>query len=86
MINYYPEHVKIMFEILEFVNMNIELISNLFTKLTSIDGLNTASYSPRFTENGIESPLFLSNCSSLIVSLIFTFLALFLFTILYIIV
>ena len=61
MIDYYPEHVKIMFEILEFVNMDIELLSNIFTSLTSIDGLNTAPYSHRFTENGIESPLFLTN-------------------------
>ena len=61
MIDYYPEHVKIMFEILEFVNMDIEFLSDLFTRLTSIDGLKTASYNSRFAENGIESPLFLTN-------------------------
>ena len=61
MIDYYPDHVKIMFEILEFVNMDIEYVSELFTRLTSIDGLNTASYNSRFVENGIDSPLFVLN-------------------------
>ena len=61
MIDYYPDHVKIMFEILEFVNMDIEYVSELFTHLTSIDGLNTASYNSRFVENSIDSPLFVSN-------------------------
>ena len=83
MIEYYPDHVKIMFEILEFVNMDIEYLSGIFTRITSINGLNTASYDARFVENGIDSPLFLSNWASLITSLLFTFLALLTFAILY---
>ena len=61
MIPYYPEHVKIMFEILEFTNMDIEFISNMFTQFIRIDGLDMPSYNSRFLDNGIGSPLFLEN-------------------------
>jgi len=61
MIPYYPEHVKIMFEILEFTNMDIEFISNLFKQFINIEGLEVPSYDSRFLDNGIGSPLFLAN-------------------------
>ena len=61
MIPYYPEHVKIMFEILEFTNMDIEFISDLFKQFIAIDGLSLPSYNSRFLDNGIGSPLFLEN-------------------------
>lgn len=58
---YYPAHVKVMFEVLAFVNMDIQFISNMFASLVNIKGLNTPSYNSRFLNNGIDSPLFLSN-------------------------
>jgi cysteine-rich repeat protein len=83
MISYYPEHVKIMFSILEFSNMDIEFISNFFKKFISIDGLATPSYNSRFFENGIESPLFLSNWASLLFSLLMSLFTLLLWLSLY---
>ena len=61
MVPYYPDHVKIMFNVLEFVNMDIEYLSNLFKSITKIDTLETPSYNVRFMNNGIETPLFLHN-------------------------
>jgi len=76
MIPFYPAHVRIMFQILEFSNMDFEILSNFFKRIISIDGLISDSYSDRFLENGIDSPLFLSNCASLIFSLGLSVLAL----------
>jgi hypothetical protein len=70
MISYYPEHVQIMFRILEFSNLDIQIFSDLFKQLISIDGIELPSYNSRFFENGIENPLFLSNCSSILFSLL----------------
>lgn len=61
MVPYYPDHVKIMFEILEFTNMDIEFISDLFKQFIAIDELSLPSYNSRFLDNGIGSPLFLEN-------------------------
>jgi hypothetical protein len=61
MIPYYPEHVKIMFQILSFVNLDIEFLSDFVKDYISIEGLNTSIYNARFIDNGIESPLFLDN-------------------------
>lgn len=72
MIGYYPDHVKIMFQLLQFVNLDISYISSMFSRLTSIDGIQAPSYNSRFLENGIDSPLFLQNWASLLMSLILT--------------
>ena len=61
MITFYPEHVKIMFEILGFVNMDIQVLSDLFKKYINIEGFKTPSYNPKFLENGIDTTLFLDN-------------------------
>jgi hypothetical protein len=61
MVTYYPEHVKVMFEILGFTNMDIEIFSDFFKKIIFIDGLEVPSYNQRFFENGIDNPLFLSS-------------------------
>jgi hypothetical protein len=61
MISYYPEHVKVMFEILEFSNMEISFFSDFFKSIIKIDSLDIPSYNNQFFENGIESPLFLDN-------------------------
>jgi cysteine-rich repeat protein len=78
MVTYYPEHVKVMFEILGFANMDIEIFSDFFKKIIFIDGLEVPSYNQRFFENGIDNPLFLSNWASILFSLgmsVFTLLA-----------
>jgi cysteine-rich repeat protein len=72
MISYYPEHVKVMFEILEFSNMEISFFSDFFKSIIKIDSLDIPSYNDQFLENGIESPLFLDNWASLLFSLIFS--------------
>jgi hypothetical protein len=59
MIAYYPEHVKVMFDILSFSNMEIEIFSDLFKSAIKIDNLEVAPYNKRFSKYGIESPLFL---------------------------
>jgi cysteine-rich repeat protein len=69
MIQYYPEHVTIMFSILEFSNMEIGFFSDMFKQLIDINGLEIPSYNSRFLDNGIESPLFLDNWASLLFSL-----------------
>jgi cysteine-rich repeat protein len=69
MVTYYPEHVKVMFEILGFTNMDIEIFSDFFKKIIFIDGLEVPSYNQRFFENGIDNPLFLSSWASLLFSL-----------------
>lgn len=58
---YYPEHVKVMFAMLEFVNMQIPYMASLFSKLFGFLHLNAPSYNDRFLSNGINSPLFLEN-------------------------
>ena len=60
-IPYYPDHVRIMFEILEFTNMDVGFISDLFTQFIKIDELDVPTYNSRFLDNGIGSPLFLEN-------------------------
>jgi cysteine-rich repeat protein len=69
MVTYYPEHVKVMFEILGFANMDIEIFSDFFKKIIFIDGLEVPSYNQRFFENGIDNPLFLSSWASILFSL-----------------
>ena len=61
MISYYPEHVRVMFKILEFANMDIEIFSDFFKQIILIDGLEVPSYNQRFLDNGIDNPLFLSS-------------------------
>ena len=72
MTEYYPGHVKIMFEILEFVNIDFEFLSNMFASLLNIDDITANSYNSRFLENGIDSPLFLHNSASLIMTFLLT--------------
>lgn len=73
---FYPIHVKIMFEIISFVNMDFPYLSSLFTKYSMIDKLKVPSYDSHILERGIDSPLFLQNCSSLLMSLLLTLLLL----------
>ena len=67
---YFPGHVRIMFEMLKFSNMNFDFMSNAFTALLPFDFRNIAAYSEVFTENGVGTPLFLKNWASILLSLI----------------
>lgn len=58
---YYPEHVKVMFNVLGFVNFDISYIASLFNFLSGFGNIGTPSYDARFLNNGINSPLFLEN-------------------------
>jgi cysteine-rich repeat protein len=69
MIPYYPDHVKIMFHILGFVNMDFQFMSDIFEGIVPIGGVTTPAYNSRFLDNGIDTPLFLNNWSSLLLSL-----------------
>lgn len=61
MIDAYPEHVTIMFGILDFSNMDFSFISDKLTDMIPIEGFSIDWKNPRYIANGIESPLFLQN-------------------------
>ena len=63
---YFPEYVRVMYGILELTNLDI--MANLFRKLTTISNIDVGINNSRFTLNGIESSLFLNNAASLILS------------------
>ena len=65
MISNYPEHVTILFEALQFLNMDFDILSNLFQRYFSIDS-DISNLSERFKSYGIESILFFDNWSSLL--------------------
>jgi cysteine-rich repeat protein len=83
MFDVYPEHVTIMFGILEFSNMDFSFISNMLTDMIPIEGLSMSWDDPRYLANGIESPLFLQNCASMIFSLFTSVSSLLLILLLY---
>jgi len=58
---YFPDHVKTMFSIMKMTNLDISVLSNFFKKWISIDKLSVPINNVRFTQNGINSPLFLDN-------------------------
>ena len=66
--SYFPEHVRVMYGILELTNLDIDFMANLFKKITTISNIDVGIKNSRFTSNGIESPLFLNNAASLILS------------------
>lgn len=69
---FYPEHVKVMFNMLEFANMQIPYMDKLFNYMFNFAHFSTPSFNERFLDNGIGTPLFIANCASLLMSLIFT--------------
>lgn len=58
---FYPGHVKVMYGVLSFVNMDISYIASLFNFIFGFGNIGTPSYDSRFLNNGIDSPLFLEN-------------------------
>ena len=67
---FFPEPVRVMFEVLKFANMNFDFLSAMFYKLTSLTLLSTSQYSNLFTQNGIDTPLFLINWASVLMTLL----------------
>ena len=63
---FFPEPVRVMFIVLKFANMNFDFLSEAFYKLTSISILSTTQYNSLFTQNGIDTPLFLMDSKLLI--------------------
>ena len=61
MINYYPEHVATMFEILDFANLEIEYLADFMRGILHLDEIDTPTYDMRFNDYGIDSSLFLDN-------------------------
>ena len=66
---FFPEPVRVMFEVLKFANMNFDFLSKAFYKITSLSILSSSQYSNLFTQNGIDTPLFLLNCASILMTL-----------------
>ena len=67
---FFPKHVQIMFEVLKFSNMNFSFLSDIFKSMVPLNFSQIKSYNEVFTKNGIENPLFLENCASILWSLI----------------
>jgi len=61
MINYYPEHVSVMFEILDFANLEIEYLADFMRGILHLNEIDAPSYDVRFDDYGIDSSLFLDN-------------------------
>jgi cysteine-rich repeat protein len=75
---YFPKHVQIMFEVLSFSNLKFPFMSDIFKSFTYLDQIKLKSYNSKYFEHGIESSLFIDNCSSLLLSLFGTIGLLFL--------
>ena len=67
---YFPDHVKAMFKIMKMTNMNFDFLSSFFKKLISINSDNIPINNLRLSINEIDSPLFLDNSASILLSFI----------------
>ena len=83
MIIYYPDHVKVMFKLLQFTNIDFKLLADFFRNLVPADLINTPSFNVRFYNFGVQTTLFLDNCASLIMSFALSMLILLICLILY---
>ena len=61
MTSYFPAHVQVMFNMLSFANMEIEIFSEIFVSVLGVDGLTIKPYNNRFEDNEIESTIFFDN-------------------------
>ena len=76
MITFYPEHVTAMFQYLQFTNMNIPFLSEIFKSLIPFDMNDVPSFDARFTDFGIQTSLFVNNWASLLLSFILSIMTL----------
>ena len=67
---FFPNHVRIMFKILKFTNLNFEFLSQAFQYSIPVDFTPNSNISDVFQNNGIDSSLFLINWSSFIFAII----------------
>jgi hypothetical protein len=58
---FFPDHVQVMFSMLEFANMDIAIFSESFKTFIMIDGVTQKAFNDRFEDNEIEGTLFLDN-------------------------
>ena len=70
MITFYPNHVTLMFQYLQFSNLDIQYISDFFKSFIPLNLTNTPSFNMRFENFGIQTPLFINNWASLLLSFI----------------
>ena len=67
---YFPQHVRIMFLILKFSNLNFEFLSQIFMKMINLNMTIAVPYNSVLSKNGIDSSLILSNWASILFTLI----------------
>ena len=70
MTDYFPQHVRIMYLILKFSNLNFDFLSEIFKKMISYSSYPSASYSDLFSKNGFDSSLILDNWASILFTII----------------
>ena len=58
---FFPNHVRIMFQILKFTNLNFDFLSKAFKYSIPVDLTPNSNISDVFQSNGIDSSLFLIN-------------------------
>ena len=73
MTDYFPQHVRIMYQILKFTNLNLSFMSDIFMKMMPINISDPVPQNSLFSRNGIDSSLILSNCSSILLTLMLDF-------------
>ena len=85
MTSYFPKHVKIMYSLLSFANMDIQIFSDAFKRLTYIASDEMYPFNQRFENNDISSMLFFDNSASILFSMLLTVWSLMLAITLYLI-
>ena len=72
MTSYFPEHVKVMYSYLAFSNMDIDIFTEAFKRLTYVSTENLSAFNQRFEDNNVSSVLFFDNSASILFSLLLT--------------
>ena len=73
MTDYFPEHVRVMYLILKFTNLNFGFMTDIFKKMIFFNVSNPVPHSSLFSKNGFNSSLFILNCGSILLTLILHF-------------
>ena len=68
--SFFPEHVRIMYLILRFSNLNFDFLSQIFKKMIFYRMESTISFNRILYKNGLDSSLILSNWASILLTLI----------------
>ena len=70
MTEYFPNHVRIMFQLLKFANMNFDILKQLFQIMIWINIYSSVPYNDIFSQNGIDSWLIVDNWGSVLMTMI----------------